>query len=199
MSMILALTSVEDEIIKKVLADPPLIWKIVAPDGVKRNEDAAVRKQSWYSRFFGKQQPELVKKTEVDDIKPVEEIDLDKSWHGIHYLLTKTAWEGDPPLNFLLCGGSEVGDIDVGYGPSRAMRAADVLNVRDALESIDRSTLETQFDPSEMTRFDIYPTIWDRASDEDDTFGYCAEYFDELKAFVARTADKKLGIVISIQ
>jgi len=26
--------------------------------------------------------------------------DLEKSWHGIHYLLTGSAWEGDPPLRF---------------------------------------------------------------------------------------------------
>src|SRR5215203_4027303 len=57
---------------------------------------------------------------------PVEEIDLDKSWHGIHYLLTKTAWAGEPPLSFLVLGGAEVGDIDVGYGTARAFRSDEV-------------------------------------------------------------------------
>jgi hypothetical protein len=28
----------------------------------------------------------------------VQSMDLDKSWHGIHYMLTGTAWEGTPPL-----------------------------------------------------------------------------------------------------
>jgi hypothetical protein len=38
---------------------------------------------------------------------------LEKSWHGLHFLLTGDAWMGDPPLNFLTMGGEEVGDIDV--------------------------------------------------------------------------------------
>ena len=44
--------------------------------------------------------------------------DFEKSWHGIHYLLTGTAWEGDPPLNFLLAGGREL-DIELGTAPPR--------------------------------------------------------------------------------
>lgn len=40
---------------------------------------------------------------------------LDKAWHGLHFLFTGTAWEGDPPLNFLVSGGREIGDVDVGY------------------------------------------------------------------------------------
>lgn len=46
---------------------------------------------------------------------------MDKAWHGIHYLLTGTAWEGDPPLNFLVTGGREVGTEEIGIGPDEGL------------------------------------------------------------------------------
>jgi hypothetical protein len=50
-----------------------------------------------------------------EDIEdPHADLDVDKAWHGIHYLLTGTAWEGDPPLDFIVKGGSQVGDVDDG-------------------------------------------------------------------------------------
>src|SRR5690349_11334743 len=47
-------------------------------------------------------------------------LDLDKAWHGLHFLLTGTDWGGTPPLNFIVAGGETIGDVDVGYGPARA-------------------------------------------------------------------------------
>jgi hypothetical protein len=77
----------EEEVIERLLADPPLVWQILEPD----------------------------------DPNAVAAGDLEKSWQGIHYLLTGTAWEGDPPLNFLLAGGREV-DIEIGLGPPASIR-----------------------------------------------------------------------------
>jgi hypothetical protein len=45
-----------------------------------------------------------------------DELEVDKAWHGLHFLLTGSAWEGSFPLNFIVAGGQEVGD-DLGYGP----------------------------------------------------------------------------------
>ena len=36
----------------------------------------------------------------------------------------------------------------------------------------------------------------DRAPEEDETFGYCAEYFSILKIFVAQAAEKDMGLVL---
>lgn len=35
---------------------------------------------------------------------------LHKAWHGIHFVLTGSAWGGEPPLNFLVSGGASIGD-----------------------------------------------------------------------------------------
>jgi hypothetical protein len=63
-------------------------------------------------------------------------VDLDKAWHGIHYLFTGTAWEGDPPLNFLVKGGREVGDEEIGLGPPCTLRALETRDIASALEAL---------------------------------------------------------------
>ena len=48
------------------------------------------------------------------------QLDLDKAWHGLHFLFTGTAWEGTEPANFLLSGGIDLGD-DESWGPVRGL------------------------------------------------------------------------------
>src|ERR1700691_2716073 len=71
--------------------------------------------------------------------------DVDKAWHGIHFLLTGTAWEGTPPLDFIVRGGQEVGDVHVGYGPARAFTSAEVRKIADALRPLSPAELERRF------------------------------------------------------
>jgi hypothetical protein len=196
MGMYLALAAVDDVTIKTILADPPLVWKVIAPDDPDMYEAArSTGGGSWFSKMFGKK--ELHGDVEIS--RPVEEADLDKAWHAIHYLLTGTAWEGEPPLNFLLRGGSEIGDIDVGYGTARAVDASAVKEINAALAELSEETLKNRFIPAEMMELQIYPEIWDRNPEEEDLFGYCIENFSDLKGFVGRAAENGLGIVISIQ
>lgn len=128
----------------------------------------------------------------------VDTIDLDKAWHGIHFMLTGTAWEGEPPLNFPMHGGTVIGEVEVGYGSARGMTAAEVRTVAGALAGIDEAFMRARFDPAQMTRLDIYPGIWDRDPTEDDSLGYCLEYFGALRAFVMRAAERGAGPVISL-
>lgn len=157
MGMYLSLCTLSDDNIRKVLADPPLVWKVLAPDDPEPYEDARSE--------MAAPNPAIalnLAKGEVVDAQ------LDKAWHGIHYLLTQSAWEGDEPLNFLLSGGSEVGDLDVGYGTPRAFTSNQVQVIGAALQPIDRSLLRSRFNPEEMMSLDIYPTIWDRDPADDD-------------------------------
>jgi hypothetical protein len=124
------------------------------------------------------------------------EEDIDKSWHGLHYLLTRSAWEGDPPLNFLVTGGREIGDVDVGYGPARGFTSAEVAEIAGALGQISTDDLRGRFDPEQMMKAQIYPEIWDRDPGEDDTLGYLVEYFEGLKAFLQRTAASGSALVV---
>ncbi len=126
------------------------------------------------------------------------DLDVDKAWHGIHFLLTGSAWEGEPPLSFIVRGGREVGDVDVGYGPARVFTSAEVKTIAAALLPLTRDVLERRFDPAAMTRLDIYPAIWDRPREEDDTLEYLLESYESLAEFIAGAAREGEGLIVYV-
>jgi len=139
--------------------------------------------------------------TEADPWQPTsegEELDLDKSWHGIHFLLTGTAYEGEPPLNFIVRGGVEIGDGEVGTSPPRALSSYEARAVADAIEELPPEELQERFDPERMLEEGIYPDIWDRDPAEDDNLGYLIEHYADLRAFVRRAADRGEGLIVTI-
>jgi hypothetical protein len=204
MGMYLGLASLSDATITYLHADPPLVWQIVAPDdpeAVARARPAPSR-PGLLARLFGRARPE----PPAPDPTPAltlssdegEVLDLDKAWHGIHYLLTGTAWEGDPPLNFLVTGGREVGIEEVGIGPARTLTSAETRDVADALARITDEELRARFAPSEMMRLEIYPEIWDRDPATDDTLGYLMEYVGQLRSTLANVIGRGHGMLVTI-
>jgi hypothetical protein len=193
--MILSLATVSDGHIARLLADPPLVWRVIAPDDPERYEDArqSAPGPSLIKRLFGKPQS-------ADDFALSEGegsvVDLDKAWHGIHYLLTGTAWEGTRPLDFLVSGGRPVGDIDVGYGPARTLSAADTRAVHEAVSRLTDDDLRSRFDPADMTDKEIYPEIWDSAPEEDDTLGYLLEHIQILRDQLRRAVEQGHGLLL---
>ena len=129
---------------------------------------------------------------------PADELDVDKAWHGLHFLFTGDAWSGEPPLDFIVSGGTEAGDEDVGYGPARAFTSAEVRAISAALDNITRDELATRFDPARMTDLAIYPEIWNRDQGDDDMLEYLLEYFDLLKEFVSRGVESSRGMLVYI-
>jgi hypothetical protein len=145
--MVLSLVRASDETIRRLQEFPPLVWKVIAPDDPEPLTEAlkGATKGGFLGRLFGhKTSPKSIPELPNEE-HPM--IDLDKAWNGIHFLLTQTAWEGDPPLNFLLLGGTQIGDIDVGLGPARALMSADVTAVDEALKPLDEAVLRSKFDP----------------------------------------------------
>ena len=168
MSMTLTLVALRDEEIERVVAEPGLALDILLPEDDEPSDIAAV--------------------------------DLDKAWHGIHYLLTGGAWNGEPPLNALVAGGEELVDRDEewGYGPPRAFRSAETVTFGDALDALSNDELSSRFDPVDMLAKEIYPEIWDRDPEDDDTLAYLMENVDELRQFIRRAAAERQGLLIAI-
>lgn len=122
-----------------------------------------------------------------------EEFDVDKAWHGIHFLLTGTAWEGDGPLAFILHGGREI-DLDTGYGPPHGFTSGEVKEIARALDGINIEELCEKADLSAFKENEIYPEIWDKEPRED-CIGYIAEHLKPLREFVRKTADSNRGLI----
>ena len=123
--------------------------------------------------------------------------DLDKAWHGIHWLLTGSADGGDEPLCYLLAGGEPVGDVDVGYGPARALTSGQVASWDGALAQISREELARRFDPQAMLDADIYPETWARIiNGEEDTLEYLLQAYGGLRDFVAAARKERSGLLV---
>ena len=203
MGMVLGLNTLRDDNIEKLLSYPPLVWKVIAPDAPEFYEQERRSKHhpGFFTRFFKKKKEVDQAQFAEGSIELVEnegaDIDLDKAWHGIHYLLTGSVWEGDAPQNFLIAGGEAIGEVDVGYGPARGIKSDAVRRIHDYLSGIAVEDLVSRFDPDEMMAKEIYPEIWDRKED-DGNLDYLMDYFKELKAFLAKAVDHNMGIIISI-
>jgi hypothetical protein len=124
---------------------------------------------------------------------PGPELDLDKSWHGLHYLLTGTGWDlGDGAAGAAVLGGDEIGE-DGGYGPARLVRPEAVQAVADALDAVDVERLRARFDPDAMAAAEIYPHGWEAGGDS-----YLVSYFAQLRGFYRNAAAGGQAILLAI-
>lgn len=188
MGMTLSLYSIEARHVDVLLANPALAWKVIAYDDPE-----------WASETIENAgvSADEAEKLQLDE-EGVAEADLDKAWHGIHYLLTGSAWEGEAPLNFLLHGGTPLGaeDEDEESEPvPRLFRPDEVQEIDRALDDIDVDLLRERYDPARMQELDIYPNIWDQG---EETIDYCLQYFGELQDFVADTTRQQRAMLIFV-
>jgi hypothetical protein len=129
-----------------------------------------------------------------------EDLNLDKAWHGLHYLLTGTAWAGTEPACYLLAGGAQVGDEEehdvYGYGPARILTPAQVADFREAVAALTADEIARRYQPAEMTRLDIYPEIWDRAEETADNLEFLREAASNLRGFLRRAVAQQQAVII---
>jgi hypothetical protein len=118
------------------------------------------------------------------------ELDIEKSWHAIHFLLNGDAQHGKPPLDFICAGGSEVGDEDV-----RAFTSAQVREIEAALRPQSHRDLMAHWDGERIRRERIYKVNPDDPEGEVD---YAVWYLEKLKEFLADLARDKLGMLFYI-
>ncbi|MCU7934548.1 MAG: YfbM family protein [Candidatus Thiodiazotropha sp. (ex Dulcina madagascariensis)] len=197
MGMCLALHSVSDRNIERILESPPLIWRLVAQDDPEIYlETVNKSKKGIFSKIFGKKNTDS--NQEIPNLEFVEgentEDDLDKSWQGIHYCLNKTDYEADPPMDFITAGGITAGDIEVGYGPARLFDSNAVKEIEKRLSKVTSEHLRKNYNPTDMEKLDIYPNIWER--DGEKGFEYIAEYYVTLKSFISNCSKHNLGMAV---
>jgi hypothetical protein len=127
-----------------------------------------------------------------------QELDIGETWHGLQYLLTGTAWEGTPPLDFLVRGGVDVGDIPSDEGTARILPPDEVKKLSEALQKFSLDTLRKRFDAAKMQQLEIYPGLWDEPPDDEDPLEELLSYFAELKKFVSQVAKRGHTLLVHI-
>jgi len=126
--------------------------------------------------------------------------DLEGVWHGLHFLFTGTAWEGEEPACYLIRGGEEIGAPDeLGYSVLQALRPDKVQLFASFLRGLSREELTRRFDVARMMKLDIDPEHWDRTSYPSALrLEHLLNGYDELRTFVDRAVEAKDGAVVYV-
>jgi hypothetical protein len=191
MGVCLVSYAVSDANIDTVLADPPLIWRIVEPE----DESSYLRelereaKVSVWARLLGKTRPA----PEVRHLKftahELRPVDLDKSWDGLNACLKVCA----PQVPNFFGGSGEVGKIEVGYSAALYHRSDTMQRIAQAYAGVTAEQLLTTFRSLDLTR--SYPRgMWQQGDAAIES--YLTENLAELQAFVKHTRDHALGAII---
>jgi len=136
--------------------------------------------------------PEFLHPKEGQETPP-NHLDIDKSWHGIHFLLTGDTWSGEPPLAHVILGGIAIGD-DIGYGPARYLTPDEVRVIAQALAGVTREQLEKRYLPATLEKAEIYPTgIWE--AEGNDALEYLLQYYEPLVGFYRDAAARGDAII----
>lgn len=198
MGMVLSLSNVSASTIEALREKPQRVWQIVAPEYPELLEEMAKVRPSLWQRLLGQTAKAPVTPAEPLVLAPDEAqvIDIDKSWHAIHFLLTQTAGETGLPEGFLMSGGAWVGDIDLGYGPGRVLSVEQTRRVNELLQAQPVDRLFERFDGRRMEEAEVYPGHWDRPAHDEDNIAYVAEYYAKLRDFVEYAAEGGFGLLI---
>jgi hypothetical protein len=120
-----------------------------------------------------------------------DRLELDKAWHGLHYILTGTVEPDESLLGQAVLGGTEIGDDFSGYGPARCFTAAEVGDLAAVIGDPAVATdAAARYDAVRMTELQIYPFGWD----EDDR-EWLLSALRDLRGFYADAAGKGSAVV----
>lgn len=129
-------------------------------------------------------------------------LDLDKAWEPLNFLLTGTAMEGDEPACYLARGGEELVGEDLddeqsGYSSIRALTPEQVAAFDRHLSSLTIDQLRRRFDVNRMVELRIYSTRRSEKAptDGEETLGHLIEAFEDLRTFVRETAASGAGAI----
>ncbi len=130
---------------------------------------------------------------------PDDVLDLEGSWHGLHFLFTGTAWDGELPAAFLVKGGTELDDDD-DENVARVLNPGQVRAIDAFLVSLSRPVLAQRYDARRMTELEIDPEeLWARdTGQEHPVCDRLLDAFDDLRAFVRDTRERGQGIVVEV-
>jgi hypothetical protein len=127
---------------------------------------------------------------------PDRSIDIDQGWHGLHFLFTGTADEGDEPACYFVRGGENLDD----EGHARALRPDQVRRFADYLDTLTPAVLARRYDPIRMMELEIYPdVIWNRPfTPEESPLGWLTGCYVQVRQFVKRVAASGDGLIVDI-
>ncbi|MDM5232820.1 YfbM family protein [Lysinibacillus pakistanensis] len=138
----------------------------------------------------------------LEDMDPYnrENLDIDKSWQALYYLLCEDICDGGPPLGYVVpmdqANYLEFGDIGAFYLTHRQ-----ICEAYQAIEAMTRDELLAKYNYNKMLEEDIYPLYSDgeeKDGEAEQFFDYLYSYFKDIRKFFAETISEGKGLVFCI-
>lgn len=176
--------------------DPDLVGDVLFGESAKALSDAAA-----HGGVVDLNDPNIIAEMQASRARRVaevgdSEIDLDKAWHAIHYLLTGRVDPDRSVASKVIWGDEDIGP-DLGYGPARLLGPAQVRAVAKLLAATPPATLRKRYRPQKMTEQGVYPdVIW--AREGDGALDYVLPYYERLVQFYRRAAERGQAVIMAI-
>ena len=153
-----------------------------------------------FSKIALQEDPDqLIAEIEVlqDQVEDDELLDIDKMWDAIHFLLTgndtSEPIDGDP-LSQSIVGKIVFSNTDFIAGIDKES----VKEIAAALEQVDAEDLAREFDMQKCKDNEIYPKIWHLEDEADEILEEITDYFEALKVFYRKMADRNKNVLLTI-
>jgi len=130
--------------------------------------------------------------TSLEDIEEERRLELGKAWHGLHYLLTGTAWDANTVAGQAILGGQQFGE-DLGYGPGAYHMPDQVSEIAKELSKVSQASLIARYVPAEMDSVGVYPNKWVR--DGDEGRDWLIQSFRHLVTFYASASERGNAVI----
>jgi len=217
MGMIFGMVAVTPEQIAKLCTSPALANDLMI---VAREDGSEAQSSEWLSRLppERKQQaeerlrqmqssPEFIAAREeveqarrrISDFGKIEpELDLDKSWHILHYIFTGDIGPVGAPGDLLMTGDDMGGDT-TGYGPPRLHDPEATRRFAEFLQRLDLETLQDRANREAMTAAGVYALPMGPGAEAEFETGLrrvISSYFPLLLDYVVEAARKGNGLLM---
>jgi len=146
------------EMMQRMLGANPALARLLAAEAEDAGEDA-----------------DALRAAGITDADLPEMLGIDKTWHGLHFLLAGPGYVAGPGAGQAVLGGRETGDEYV-YGPVRVMTPAETAEVAAALAALTEDEVAGRYDAGAMAAADLYGA-WDDAEELQEAFRVVRNYY----------------------
>ncbi|MEW6283666.1 MAG: YfbM family protein [Candidatus Eremiobacterota bacterium] len=190
MSMIGNLARLPDELAQHLLRHPGEVHEFLygSPPPLPRF-------RGLFAALLGRR--EAPTKPAVPHLSEEDSFCLEKDWHILHFLFTGTAWDGAMPECFLVKGGREVGNVDVGYGPARCLSPVEVETVARFLDGVTIDRLRDRYDVRAMAAAKIYGLAHPPIASQEE-LSALMDTVRRIRDFLAETARRRQALLVYI-
>lgn len=126
-----------------------------------------------------------------------EVLDIRKSWHPLHFLLSGQASEAPWPWGAVVLGGEEIGE-NLGYGPARLLTPSQVAELADALQALGEDALMARYVPAAFEAAGIAPCGWEDPDEDAERREWLLDTFREVRDYYVAARDRGYGMVLAL-